>query len=135
MMGFFKNMHDLNKQAREIQKEMGPVGDRMAQAQERMAQAQQFMAAQTQAANAATSGVPVPVTITGARQVGMMNFEPMMEFELTVMPESGPPYPATARQTVSEALLPALQPGTTLTGHADLNDRTSVWLDVLSLGS
>jgi hypothetical protein len=135
MMGFFKNMHDLNKQAREIQKEMPPAGERMAQASARMAQAQQFMAAQTQAANAATSGVKVPVTITGARQVGMMNFEPMMEFELTVMPESGPPYPATARQTVSPALLGSLQPGTSLSGHADPNDRTTVWLDILSLGS
>ena len=135
MMGFFKNMHDLNKQAREIQKEMGPVGDRMAQAQARMAEAQQFMAAHTQAANAATSGVRVPVTITGARQVGMMNFEPMMEFELTVMPEAGPPYPARARQTVNQALLASLQPGASLTGHADPADRTTVWLDVLSLGS
>jgi hypothetical protein len=135
MMGFFKNMHDLNKQAREIQKEMGPVGDRMAQAQERMAQAQQFMAAQTQAANIATTGVRVPVTITSSRQVGQMNFEPMMEFELTVMPDAGPPYPATARQTVSPALLASLQPGASLTGHADPSDPTTVWLDVLSLGS
>ena len=34
--------------------------------------------------------------ITGMRQVGMVNFDLLVEFDLTVTPEGMPPYPATA---------------------------------------
>ncbi len=132
-MGFFKNIHTLTQQAKEIQAEQPPMKERMAAATARMAAAQDFMAAQTHAAQAAASGMEVPVTITALRQVGMMNFEPMIEFELTATPDGRPPYPATARQTVSPTLLPQLQPGASLTGRADPNDPTAIWLDVLSV--
>ena len=104
-MGVFKSMRDLTQQAREIERSMPPVGDRMAAAQARMARANQMMAAQTQAANVAVtavagtagaSAVRRTVTITGMRQIGMLNFDLLVEFDLTVLPDGLSPYPATA---------------------------------------
>ena len=119
-MGVFKSMRDLQKQAKEIERNSPPVADRMAAAQARMASVNQMMAAQTQAANAAVaaaagladgSAVRRTVTITGMRQIGMLNFDLLVEFDLTVLPDGMPPYPATTQQRVSQMQAGRLQPG------------------------
>lgn len=140
-MGMFKNMRDLNNMARDIQRNSPPAGQRMAAAQERMANAQAMMAAQTQSANMAAnaaamlaSGAAVrrDVTITGMRQVGMVNFDAMVEFELTVMADGMPPYPATVQQTVSQLQIGQVRPGQNLQAIVDTSNPTSIWLDLAS---
>jgi hypothetical protein len=141
-MGVFKNMRDLQKQAKEIEKTVPPVGDRMRMAQERMAGAYQMMAAQTQAANAAAaaagglaSGTALSrtVMISGMRQVGMINFDLLVEFELTVMADGMPPYPATTQQAISQMQIGQLRPGMTLHGAVDPANPAAVWLDLSSI--
>ena len=133
-MGLFKSMRDLQKQAHEIEASMPPVGQRLADAQSRMAAASQLMAAQTQQANAAmsaaASGVGMTATITGMRQVGAVNFDLMMEFDLTVTPPGLPPYPATAQQTISQLQLVQLRPGVTVHAKVDPDNPSAVWLDL-----
>ena len=153
-MGMFKSMRDLQKQAKQIEATMPPVADRMAAAQARMAAANQMMAAQTQAANAAvmaaagtagpaeagaepggTSGAATrrTVTISGMRQIGMMNFDLLVEFDLTVLPDGLPPYPATTQQCVSQMQIGKLQPGLTLQASADPGNPAAIWLDLESV--
>jgi hypothetical protein len=141
-MGVFKSMRDLQKQAKEIEKSMPPAGQRMAAAQARMASTNQMMAAQTQAANAAAaaaagladgSAVRRTVTIAGIRQIGMVNFDLLVEFDLTVMPAGMPPYPATTQQTVSQMQAGQLQPGLTLQASVDPSNPAAIWLDLASL--
>jgi hypothetical protein len=141
-MGVFKNMRDLQKQAKEIEKSLPPVGDRMAAAQDRMARANEMMAAQTQAANAAAAAaaglangtaVRRTVMISNMRQVGMINFDLLVEFELTVMADGMPPYPATTQQSVSQMQIGRLRPGMTLQGAVDPSNPTAVWLDLTSV--
>jgi hypothetical protein len=153
-MGVFKSMRDLQKQAREIEASMPPVADRMAAAQARMAAANQMMAAQTQAANAAvaaaagtadragagaergggtSTAMRRTVTITGMRQIGMMNFDLLVEFDLTVLPDGLPPYPATTQQRVSQMQIGRLQPGTTLEASVDPSNPAAIWLDLESV--
>ncbi len=133
-MGLFKSMRDLQKQAHEIEATMPPVGQRLADAQARMAAASQMMAAQTQQANAAmtaaASGADMTATITGMRQIGAVNFDPMMEFDLTVTPPGLPPYPATAQQTISQMQLMQVRPGVTVHAKVDPNNPSAVWLDL-----
>jgi hypothetical protein len=137
-MGVFKSMRDLQKQAKQIEATMPPVADRMAAAQARMAAANQMMAAQTQAANAAvaaaagTAGTATrrTVTITGMRQIGMMNFDLLVEFDLTVLPDGLPPYPATTQQCVSQMQIGKLQPGLTLQASVDPSNAAAIWLDL-----
>jgi hypothetical protein len=140
-MGVFKSMRDLQKQAKQIEATMPPVADRMAAAQARMAAANQMMAAQTQAANAAVAaaaGTAGPaarrtVTITGMRQIGMMNFDLLVEFDLTVLPDGLPPYPATTQQCVSQMQIGKLQPGLTLQASVDPSNPAAIWLDLESV--
>jgi len=140
-MGVFKSMRDLQKQAKQIEATMPPVADRMAAAQARMAAANQMMAAQTQAANAAvaaaagTAGTTArrTVTITGMRQIGMMNFDLLVEFDLTVLPDGLPPYPATTQQCVSQMQIGKLQPGLTLQASVDPSNPAAIWLDLESI--
>ena len=138
-MGVFKSMRDLQRQAREIERNSPPVADRMAAAQAQMASLNQMMAAQTQAANAAMAAANGPgdgsavrrtVMINGMRQIGMLNFDLLVEFDLTVLPDGMPPYPATTQQRVSQMQIGQLQPGQTLQASVDPSNPAAIWLDL-----
>ena len=133
-MGFFKSMRDLQKEARDIEKTMPPVKDRMADATARMAATTQSMASQTQAINqsfaAEGGGVEATATISAARTAGMVNFDPLMDLDLTVMRDGMPPYPATVRQVVPQVNLTQLQAGTTVAVKIDPNDPNAIWVDL-----
>lgn len=136
-MGFFKSMRDLKQIGKEMEKTMPPPGQRLAEAQAKMAGLSEMMAAQTQQANAAmaagASGVDMTATITGMRQVGTVNFDLMMEFELTVMPSGLPPYPATVRRTISQMQMVQFRPGASVRVKVDPNNPSAVWLDPTSI--
>jgi hypothetical protein len=141
-MGVFKSMRDLQNQAKQMERSMPPVGDRMRQAQERMANANQMMAQQTQAANMAAaaaagladgSSVRRTVIITDMRQVGQINFDLLVQFDLTVMPDGMPPYPATISQTVSQMQIGQLRAGTRLQAAVDRANPQTIWLDLTSI--
>jgi hypothetical protein len=133
-MGFFKSMRDVQKEAKDIEKTMPPVKDRMADATSRMAAATQSMAGQTQAINqsfnAESGGVDATATINGARTAGMVNFDPLMDLDLTVMPDGMPPYPATVRQVVPQVELARLQSGTSVAVKVDPSDPNAIWIDL-----
>jgi hypothetical protein len=134
-MGMFKSMRELQKQARDIERNSPPVADRLASAQERMANISQMMAAQTQAANGVADGSAVrrTVTITGMRQIGMVNFDLLVEFDLTVFADNMPPYPATTQQRISQMQIGQLAPGQTLQAAVDPSNPAAIWLDLGSL--
>jgi hypothetical protein len=141
-MGMFKNMRDLQKMGREMEADLPPAGQRMADAQARMAQAQnrmanmqQMMANQTAAANAAAgladgSAVKRTVVINSMQQVGMINFDLMIQFDLTVMQDGMPPMPATTQQTVSQMQIGQIRPGMTCDAAVDPNNPAAIWLDL-----
>jgi hypothetical protein len=142
-MGVFKSMRDLQKQARELERSRPSAGERMAAAQARMANVNQMLANQTQAANAAASAaagmadgtaVRRTVTITGMRQIGMMNFDLLVEFDLTVLPDDLAPYVATTQQRVSQAQIGLLRPGMTLPAAVAAYNPAAIWLDLSGLG-
>jgi hypothetical protein len=141
-MGILKNVRVLKQQAVDIQRGLPPVGVRLAAAQARMASATQMLAAQTHAANvapAATSGGPAgtgqrhTVTINRVRPTGMVNFDLLVEFDLTVLPDGMPPYPATAQQTVSQTQIWLLRPGLTLQAVVESSNPAAIWLDLANL--
>jgi hypothetical protein len=142
-MGVFKSMRDLQKQAKEIERNSPPVAGRLAAAQAQMANVNQMMAAQTQAANAAAaaatgladgSSIRRTVTISGMRQIGMLNFDLLVEFDLTVLPDGMPPYPATTQQRVSQMQIGQLRPGQTLQASVDPANPAAIWLDLEAPG-
>jgi hypothetical protein len=128
-MGLFKGMRDLQKQANEINKGWD-VGAQLENAQAQMASANDLMAQQTAAANAAVSGLDARATVVAVRQgQGMVNFQPMIEVDLTVSPEGLPPYPVTVKQVIPQVHLARAQPGMAVNVKVDPNDPASVWID------
>jgi hypothetical protein len=138
-MGVFKNMRDLQKQTRE---NTPRPRDQIAARQARMASLSQMMSAQTQAVNAATSAAEGmadgtalrrSVMITGMRQIGMMNFDLLVEFDLTVLPDDVAPYAATTQQRVSQMQIGQLRPGLTLPAAVSAYNPAAIWLDLSGL--
>ena len=141
-MGFFKSMHDLSKQTKQMQRNQPPAGARMAAMQERLADLNQMMANTTQAANNAAAAAAAgasgfaercPVMIVGMRQVGTVNFDLLVEFDLTVTREGRPPYPATVQQLVSQFQVGQLSSGRTLEATVDPSNPTAIFLDLGTL--
>jgi hypothetical protein len=128
-MGMFRSMRQLQKQANEIQKTRDP-GQQMADGMERMRQAQDFMAQQTQAANIAATGADATAMITGVTQTGaMVNFQPTLRIDLTVMPDGLPPYPATVTQVVEQVFLGKAVAGASVPIKVDPESPGSIWID------
>lgn len=128
-MGLFKSVRELQKQSNEINKNFD-VGAQLEDAQARMADAQEMMAQQTAAANAATTGVDATATIVAVRQgKAMVNFQPTVEVDLTVLPDGLPPYPVTVKQVIPQVQLAQVQPGSGVHVKVDPNNPASVWID------
>ena len=128
-MGLFKSVRQLQKQSDEINKNWD-VGAQLADAQTRMQDAQEAMAQQTAAANAAVTGVDATATIVAVRQGhGMVNYQPMLELDLTVVPDGGLPYPVTVKQVTPQIHLAQAQPGASVHVKVAPDDPASVWID------
>lgn len=123
-----------------VQPSSPSVADRLACAGERMATLNEMLAARTEAANRAAGGLADgsvlrrTVMIAGMRQIAMVNFDLLFEFDLTVLPDGTPAYPATTQQLVSQRGVRRLVPGLTLEATIDLANSAAVWLDLGSLG-
>ena len=128
-MGFFKSMRELNKTANEVSKNWDP-GAQLAEAQASMAAANQVMAQQTAAANVAATGLDATATVVAVRQgAAMINYQPVVEIDLTVMPPGGMPYPATVSQVVQQVHLARLQSGAGLRVKVDPANPQTIWID------
>jgi len=130
-MGFFKDVHTLNKQSREMQKHTN-VKASMADGMARMQAANAMMQQQTAAAMMATHGSDATATISGVRQTGMqMNFAPVIDLDLMVF-RNGIPMPVTVRQAVEQVYLSRVRIGENVKVKVDPNNAASVWIDWIS---
>jgi hypothetical protein len=128
-MGLFKNVRDLQKQSKELNKNWD-MGATLGNAQAQMQSANEMMAQQTAAANAATNGVAATATVVAVRDGGgMVNMQPIIEVDLTVLPDGLPPYPATVKQVIPQTQLVRAQAGATVPVKVDPNDPASIWID------
>ena len=117
-MGLFKDMRNLSKAGKEASAGHDPV----AQMRQASAQMQQMTAQST----VVTHGVPAQAVVVGLRDTGMLvNHQPVVEVDTTVLPTGGPAYPATA-SVHGHAPLAMLQPGTVVQVRYDPADPTTV---------
>jgi hypothetical protein len=128
-MGFFKSVRELNKQGKEISRSWD-VGAQLPDSQSTMAAANQMMAQQTAAALIAATGLDATATVAAVRQGGaLVNYQPMVEIDLTVMAPGSPPYAATVSQVVQQVHLARLQPGASLRVKVDPANPATIWID------
>lgn len=110
-MGLFKDLRKVSKMSKEMSKDFDPV------AQVRAANAQmQQMTTQNQLA---VTGLTATATVNALRDTGtLINYQPVIEVDVTVLPAGGAPFPATA--TVNgHAILATLTPGSTVNVRYD----------------
>jgi hypothetical protein len=136
-MGMFKDVRNLQKQAKEIDKTWDP-GAQARDANARMAALTQSMAAANAAAAGtaavAATGQPAQASITAVRETGLMvNMQPVLHLDLLVLAEGRPPFPATSEGPVSMTLLARLVPGAELGVKFDPANPTVVAIDWSSL--
>jgi hypothetical protein len=131
-MGMFKDLRTLRQQAREISEDYD-VKTRLDSGMTRMRAAQEMFTEQTKAATMAASaetGVPATAVIAAVSQTGMMmNFQPALRIDLTVMPDGRPPYPATVNAVVQQIFLAKAVPGRSVPVKVDPEDPGSIWID------
>jgi hypothetical protein len=124
-MGMFKDLNNLNKQAKAMQKpeHRGMLGG-FRQMKDGVAQANQIMgdmAADGEKANhLGANGQDGTATITAVRDTGMtVNDNPSIEMDLQVQVAGAPPYPVTHQQVVSRLAIANFQPGANVTVKVD----------------
>jgi hypothetical protein len=131
-VGLFKDIRNLKQQAAEISESYDSKAN-LERGMGRMREAQQMMTEQTQAATMAASaagGVDATAVIAAVAQTTtMVNFQPSLRIDLTVMPAAGPPYPATVTQTVPQLYLTKAVPGQSLPIRVDPHEPGSIWID------
>jgi hypothetical protein len=135
----FKDMRNLQKMGNDMRANMPSPGEQMANAQQRMANAQQMMANQTAAATAAArlaqglndgTAIRCSAVVNSMQQVGMINFDLMIQFDLTLMQDGMPPRPATTQQTVSQMQIGQIRPGMTVDAAMDPSNPDAIWLNL-----
>ena len=82
------------------------------------------------AANVAMNGAPAKASVIEVRQAGgMVNYQPMVEIDLNVMPEGLPPYPVTVKQVLEQIYLPKAVAGAMVNVMVDTENPGTVWID------
>jgi hypothetical protein len=128
-MGMFKSIREVQKQAKEIDRNYDSKAT-LGNAMDRMKAANEMMAQQTQAANIATTGVDARATIAAVGQTGaMVNFQPTLKIDLTVLPEGLPPYPASVTQVVEQIYLGKAVPGQSVPIKVDPENPGLIWIN------
>jgi hypothetical protein len=126
-VGFFKDIHTLNKQAKEMDKTFDPGAmarestSRMAAMNQQFAQANAAMAAPPEDAIEATA----QITSVGTTS-GMLNMDPMVPVELFILADGLPPRPVSTTLVVPMAQLARLQPGASLNVRVSRSDPSAV---------
>jgi hypothetical protein len=126
-VGFFKDIHTLTKQAKEIDKTFDPGAQardataRMAAMNQQFAQANAAMAAPPEDAVEASAQI-VSVGTTS----GMLNMDPIVPVELFILADGQPPRPVSTSLVVPMAQLARLQPGASLNVRVSKSDPSAV---------
>ncbi len=129
-MGFFKDVHKITKQAKEIDKGWDP-GAQARAATEQMKALNQQMASNAAAMTAVgTDGVEATAQVVSVgATAGMMNMDPILPIELLVVQEGMPPRPASVSVVVPMAHLHRVQPGATLPVRISRSNLSAIAVD------
>jgi hypothetical protein len=123
VMGFFKDIHKLNQQAKELDKTWDPG----AQAHDMLAQMKAMNESMAQATQAMTDGVPgTAQVVTVSPATGMVNFNPTMRVELLVSQQGGPPRPVAKDLVVPVVYTSRVYPGANLAVMVSASDPEAV---------
>ncbi|QXC60754.1 hypothetical protein KSP35_20915 [Aquihabitans sp. G128] len=126
-MGFFKDLHTVSKQSKEIGRTSDP-GARLHEMNAKLAAVNASMVQQTVAL--APDAVPCRVQVVSASPTGtIINGEPVMAVQVLVLGDGRPPVPTTVSVAIPSLQLHRLQPGALLAARTSPTDPTSFAFD------
>jgi hypothetical protein len=131
-MGLFKDMKNLQKQAKEMTPpEHRGIGGSFRMMKDGVAQANQVMGDMAGEAQKAqhlmANGKVGTAVVSEIRQTGtFVNENPQVEIDLNVAVEGMPAYTVTHRQVIAQIAIPQFQPGATVPVRVDPQDPTSL---------
>lgn len=121
-MGFLADVRSLQRSSAELSRNFDPA------AQMRAAGAQLQHLTQTVTIASSPTAVTAPATVVGFRDTGMLvDNQPVVDLDVTVVPASGLPFAATAR-VQGLARVAGIVPGATVAVRYERNDPTVVAL-------
>ena len=131
-MGLFKDMRNLQKQAKEMTPpEHRGIAGGFRMMKDGLAQANQVLSDMNQEQQTAqhlmANGRVGTAVITAVRQTGMfVNENPQVEMDLQVTVEGIPSYATTHRQVIAQIAIPQFQPGSQVPVRVDPENPTSL---------
>ena len=134
-MGFFKDIHTIQKQAKEIDKTWDP-GAQAREANARMAEMNQMMSQATAALAAPPEdGIEANAQLVSAgNPTGMVNTDPIVPVELLVVQDGLPPRPVSLSVIVPTLQMHRLQPGAMLPVRISRTDPSALAVDWVRAG-
>lgn len=128
-MGFIKSLVQTTKMGYEMQNNWD-TGAQLQDASNSMAQMQQMMAQQTAGANLSLHGLDGTAVINAARQQGgMINMQPVVELDLTVLVPGRPPMPITVSQTIEVMYAAKAAAGNRVAVRVDPTNPQAIWIN------
>jgi hypothetical protein len=125
----FKSMREVQKQARRIEQTFDS-GAMLDGAMGRMRSANDTLVQMTRAADLATSGLDASAIVTAVSQTGtMVNYQPTLKIELTVLRDGVPPYPVSVSEVVPQLYLAKASQGQSVPVRIDPASPDAVWID------
>ena len=131
-MGLFKDLRNLQKQAKEmVPPEHRGIGGSIRLMKDGIAQANDALADMRDGAQTTehlkANGRAGTAVISDIRQTGMwVNENPQVEMDLQVTVDGIPPYTTTHRQVIEQIAIPRFQPGQTVPVLVDPENPTSL---------
>lgn len=125
-MGFFKDIHTLTKQGKELQAKSTPGADLRA-ANEKMRELNASMAAQTAALTAPPEDALVGHVqiVSTAITAGSLNGDPLLDVAVLILAPGRPPVPVDRTVAVPVVQVHRIQPGATIPAMLNAADPTA----------
>jgi len=130
-MGMFKDLHNVQQQAKELGRNSPGAGARFAEMNQKMAALTTSLETSTGALAAPSPGSePVTVQVLSVDPAtGYLNGDPIISVSVLVLMGGAPPVPATQSMVVPALHLHRLQPGVRLPARVDPQDVQAFALD------
>ena len=128
-MGMFKDLRDIDREAKKIRRNSPRVGVRLAEGSQKMAALTDALQSSTVALARSPGSVPVEAQVVSVEPTGHLNGEPIVTISALVLMNGTPPIPVTQSTVVPAMHVHRLRAGVRLPAHIDPHDVEAFALD------
>ena len=128
-MGLFKDLRDIDREAKKIRSNTPPAAVRMAEMNQKMATLTNSLQSSNVGLAPSPGSIPVEAQVVSVEPTGQLNGDPIVTISVLVLMNGSPPIPVTQSTVVPAMQVHRLQPGVRLPAHIDPHDIEALALD------